>query len=168
MENINSEPRLIHLYQFNQRMQPIKASTGCLDYTHAVQSYMKVVLPDAELLLLPKFFSSNEADLYLEVLRTKVTWTQEQIKLYGKTYDVPRLTAWYGDVGKIYTYSGIRTVAMPWTAPLLEIKSAIEQASLAPFNSVLLNYYRSGLDGVSWHSDDEPELGKNPIIASVS
>jgi alkylated DNA repair dioxygenase AlkB len=33
---------------------------------------------------------------------------------------------------------------------------------------VLLNLYRDGRDGMGWHADDEPELGRNPVIASVS
>jgi alkylated DNA repair dioxygenase AlkB len=81
---------------------------------------------------------------------------------------LPRLTAWYGDAGKSYSYSGLTVHPEPWTATLLQIKGRVESAAMVSFNSVLLNFYRSGQDSVSWHSDDEPELGTNPVIGSVS
>lgn len=90
------------------------------------------------------------------------------MRFYGKEIDIPRLTAWYGDPGKSYTYSGISMPPLPWTETLRAIKSRIEGVVHAGFNSVLLNCYRSGKDGVSWHSDDEPELGPQPIIGSLS
>ena len=82
--------------------------------------------------------------------------------------EVPRLTAWYGDEGTGYIYSGIRNVPLPWTPALIEVKRAIEPLSGVVFNSVLLNRYRTGKDSVSWHADDEPEFGDQPVIASVS
>jgi alkylated DNA repair dioxygenase AlkB len=81
---------------------------------------------------------------------------------------VPRLSAWYGDAGAVYTYSGLRLEPLPWTPVLLEIKQATERLSGTRFNSVLLNLYRDGQDSMGWHSDDEPELGPEPVIASVS
>jgi alkylated DNA repair dioxygenase AlkB len=83
-------------------------------------------------------------------------------------HDLPRLTAWYGDPAKTYVYSGITVRSLEWIAPLLEIKRRIEGVSDYSFNSVLLNRYRNGSDSVSWHADDEPELGQNPLIGSVS
>ena len=78
------------------------------------------------------------------------------------------MTAWYGDAGKTYCYSGITVEPIPWTPLLLSIKTRVEAVANTTFNSVLLNYYRGEQDSVSWHSDDEPELGQNPVIASVS
>jgi len=123
---------------------------------------------DAEISIFLNLFSIQESDNLLETLKTEIDWKQEQIKFFGKTHDFPRLTAWYGDAGKTYTYAGIMFEPSPWTSILLKIKSKIEEVSNVQFNSVLLNLYRSGNDGVSWHSDDEPELGVNPIIGSVS
>jgi alkylated DNA repair dioxygenase AlkB len=80
----------------------------------------------------------------------------------------PRLTAWMGDSGASYRYSGLMMVPEPWSAPVLKIKLAIEKAVGFKFNSALLNYYRTGLDSMGWHRDNEPELGKEPTIASVS
>ena len=88
--------------------------------------------------------------------------------MYGKTSLIPRLTSWIGDPGKEYSYSGVCMRSKPWTPSLLNIKSRIEPIAQTKFNSVLLNLYRNGDDCVAWHSDDEPELGVNPIIGSVT
>ena len=125
-------------------------------------------LPEAEVVLYPAFFSASEADRLLRELRDTTAWRQETIKFYGKKIDVPRLTAWYGDEGTSYIYSGIKNVPLPWTAALMEVKRSVERPAGVVFNSVLLNRYRTGKDSVSWHADDEPEFGEQPVIASVS
>jgi alkylated DNA repair dioxygenase AlkB len=125
-------------------------------------------LPDAELHYRPQFFPKPTADRLLQELMEKIEWTQNKIRFYGKESLVPRLEAWYGDPGKSYAYSGIQMNPKPWTKELVEIKEAIEKEASVPFNSVLINYYRDGKDRVAWHSDDEKELGQNPIIGSVS
>ena len=81
---------------------------------------------------------------------------------------MPRLQYWVGDRGSNYGYSGIRLEPKPWTDTILTIKERVESLTNEQFNSVLLNYYRDGQDSVSWHADDEKELGRHPIIASVS
>ena len=128
----------------------------------------KIRIQDGELRLYPHFFSPEERETFFTQLKKNVTWQQEEIKLYGKRIPLPRLTAWFGDEGKTYMYSGITVEPEPWTSELLKIKTRIEEVSEGKFNSVLLNYYRNERDSVSWHSDDEPELGKDPIIGSVS
>jgi alkylated DNA repair dioxygenase AlkB len=125
-------------------------------------------MPEAEVIFYQTFFTGPESDALFRDLRDKVNWKQEQIKLYGKPIDLPRLTAWYGDKGKGYTYSGITLQPDPWTPTLLAIKREIEAISAVTFNSVLLNQYRGERDSVAWHSDDERELGTNPVIGSVS
>ena len=134
-------------------------------------SHSFITLPtiDGEALLLESFLNNEEAFNYLGKLKKNVQWRQESIKFYGKVYPVPRETAWYGEDGTNYTYSGISCNPLPWTSELLELKNRIEKlVPEASFNSVLLNRYRNGNDKVSWHSDDEKELGINPIIASIS
>lgn len=126
------------------------------------------LMPDGEVAIYRNFFNNVESDQIFQELLSKIKWRQDKMKLYGKEFELPRLTAWYGDDGKSYTFSGIPMNPDAWTPTLLSIKSRIEEVTQAKFNSVLLNLYRSGKDGVSWHSDDEPELGKNPMIASVS
>ena len=116
----------------------------------------------------PDLFGPVEATRYLEILTEKIQWSQPSIKFFGKLVAVPRLTAWYGDQGATYVYSGIKNEPIPWTRELLAIKNKVESVSGTSFNSVLLNLYRNGADHMSWHADDEKSLGENPIIASVS
>lgn len=103
-----------------------------------------------------------------EVKFTNIEWKQDWINFYGKRSPLPRLTSWYGDRGKTYTYSGIRSQPNEWNKGLLYLKEAIEACAGVKFNSLLLNWYRDGDDHLSWHSDDEKELGVNPIIASAN
>jgi alkylated DNA repair dioxygenase AlkB len=125
-------------------------------------------MPDAEVLFYRDCFSPAESAEHFQALIESIHWKQDSVNLYGKTIALPRLTAWYGDAGKSYTYSGITQQPLPWTTTLLTIKPRVEAAARVTFNSVLLNQYRDGADSVAWHSDDEPELCQNPVIASVS
>ena len=127
-----------------------------------------VISKDGEVILYHNFFNAQESNLFFAQLHSTVQWRQEKIQMFGKTIPIPRLSAWYGDEGKSYTYSGITHHPLPWIPVIAQIKSRIETRSQVKFNSVLLNLYRDGKDSMSWHSDDEPELGKNPLIASVS
>jgi alkylated DNA repair dioxygenase AlkB len=125
-------------------------------------------IPDAEIDLYSSCFSGEESDKIFQTLLSQVCWKNEKIKCYGKEVDIPRLTAWYGDTGKRYVYSRIEMVPESWLPILLYIKSRVEEITKFSFNSVLLNLYRDGQDSIAWHSDDEPELGKEPVIASLS
>jgi alkylated DNA repair dioxygenase AlkB len=127
-----------------------------------------LVMPDAEVILYRTYFSEPQSNTFLRELLDTTNWKQERIKFFGKPVDLPRLTAWYGDEGKSYRYSGIQVNPNSWTPTLLAIKQEIEVVSGVVFNSVLLNLYRGERDSVAWHSDDEPELGTNPVIGSVS
>lgn len=112
-------------------------------------------------------FSKSYKDIIAEIINN-TPWRAEKIKIWGKEVLQPRLVAWYGDAGVDYTYSGIRFTPEKWTSTLLEIRSRVKQLSGAQFNSVLLNYYRDENDSMGFHSDDEPELGYRPVIASLS
>ncbi len=101
-----------------------------------------------------------------ERLLAAIDWQAETISLFGKAVPVPRLVAWHGDAA--YTYSGIRHQPAAWTPDLLALKNICEGVVHTRFNSVLLNLYRDGRDGMGWHADDEPELGSDPVIASLS
>lgn len=126
-------------------------------------------LPDADMLYFPAFWAPAEADHYRQQLEEGIDWQQGHVTVYGKTYQEPRLSAWYGDAGCAYTYSGLYHTPLPWTPLLLAIRARVEAcAEGATFNSVLANRYRDGADGVAWHSDDEKELGPAPVIASVT
>lgn len=129
----------------------------------------KVILSmDGEVILYKNLFNVNDSDKFFSELYSGTKWQQYTIQIFGKRTPLPRLTAWYGDEGKSYTYSGIEHNPEPWTPVLSSIKERIEEVAEVRFNSVLLNLYRNGRDSVAWHSDDEPELGQNPIIGSVS
>ncbi len=125
-------------------------------------------IENGEYLFYPDFFSKAESNFYLQTIRENIDWKQESMNMYGKQVDFPRLTAWYGENDKTYSFSGITLDPKKWTNELFAIKQKIESLSNTVFNSVLLNLYRSGNDSISWHTDAEKELGLNPIIASVN
>ena len=127
-----------------------------------------IALPDGELFLYPGLFPAAQCRELFATLRDATPWRQEEIRLGTKRYLQPRLTAWHGDPGASYSYSGVSLQPLPWTGTLSRIKVRVSAYAQCPFNSVLLNLYRDGGDSVGWHSDDEPELGRNPVIASVS
>ena len=126
------------------------------------------VIENGEYIFYPNFFPKSESDILLKGLRNNIVWKQESMNMYGKKIDFPRLTAWYGNNDKSYSFSGIILQQLPWTSEILLIKNKIELISKTVFNSVLLNLYRDGNDSISWHTDAEKELGINPIIASVN
>ena len=115
-----------------------------------------------------QLFSPECADELLRVLLAQIPWQQDSIRIAGKRIPVPRLQCWMGDRGSHYAYSGIHLEPVPWQLPITAIRDQIQALGHADFNSVLLNYYRDGQDSVAWHADDEPELGANPVIASLS
>ena len=101
-------------------------------------------------------------------LRDEIRWEQVRVNVFNRMVDQPRLTAWYGDEGKTYSYSGTFLTPIPWTETLANMRETVARVSGSMFNSVLANLYRDGNDGVGWHADNERELGTNPVIASVS
>jgi alkylated DNA repair dioxygenase AlkB len=136
--------------------------------TSAVKPNAVTPINGGELIYYPTFFSKLESDLFFSSLRTKIEWAQESMILYGKKINFPRLTAWYGDNDRPYSFSGITLQPKGWLPELITIKNKIEIAAGTEFNSVLLNLYRNGNDSISWHTDAEQELGINPIIGSVN
>ncbi len=132
---------------------------------HSKQNFLP---QDGEAYLFEKFFDKEESDFYFQALLDQVIWKQEPIILFGKKVMQPRLTALYGDQDKEYKYSGIIMKPYQWIEPLLEIKRKVDDISGTIFTTALLNQYRDEKDSMGWHRDHEKELGKNPIIASVS
>jgi alkylated DNA repair dioxygenase AlkB len=125
-------------------------------------------LPDAEIDYYPDFFNQEKANELFEKLKNEVPWQQDDITVYGKTHPQPRLTALYGNDGKAYGYSNIIMQPHSWSPLIMYIKNEIEEVCPYNFTTVLLNNYRNGKDSNGWHADNEKELGRNPIIASVS
>ena len=125
-------------------------------------------LPDADIVYYPGFFAAEEADKIFSQLLNEIPWQQDNIKVYGKIHAQPRLTALFGNDGKPYSYSNITMIPQPWNVLLQKIKLRIEAVCGVSFTTVLLNLYRDGKDSNGWHADNEKELGKNPVIASLS
>ena len=129
---------------------------------------IKLALPDANITYYSSFFSPKESSEYFQILLNEIEWQEDDIKVFGKTYKQPRLTALYGMNNASYRYSGITMFPKPFNSILKEIKTKIEEITEIKFTTVLLNFYRDGSDSNGWHSDDEKELGENPVIASIS
>lgn len=138
------------------------------DLFHGHTTLERIPMPDAEVYYLPELRLTQTAEAVMKQLIDEVPWRGENIIVWGKTYPQPRLTAWYGDNGANYTYSGIHLAPLPWTHTVIDIKNRVEEIAGTNFNSVLVNYYRDHHDSMGLHSDDEPELGRWPIIASLS
>jgi alkylated DNA repair dioxygenase AlkB len=152
-----------HLFQqtrlsMDERMTPLFLPTGA----------QRIELPGADILWHAAWLPPHEADaLYADLLQA-VPWETHYIKLFGREVASPRLSCWIGDPGTGYTYSRTRFEPRPWPASLMRLRRRLERDSDAAFNSVLANFYRDGSDSMGWHSDDEPELGERPVIASLS
>lgn len=160
-------------------------------YLHPDGKGVVIVVPYGKLYYAPYYFDTAQSDDYLDYFlacdginhRTHdwqneqrindmpfkhIQWHQDTIKMYGKEHKLPRISAWYGDSDRPYTYSGIHLQPKAWTDRLNTLQDELELICKRRFNSVLLNWYRSGEDHISWHTDAEPELGKNPMIASIN
>ena len=125
-------------------------------------------LPDAGVNYVPGFLTPKTADGVFDSLIKQVEWRQPKIKLFGKTFLSPRLSAWYGDAGAVYSYSGLVNQPLPWLPVLQELGRRLKNEWEWNPNAVLVNWYRDGQDSMGWHSDDETELGHEPTIASIS
>lgn len=116
----------------------------------------------------PDFLGPREADQALERLWRELDWSRREIMLFGRRMLQPRLVAWYGEPDAVYRYSGSTLEPLPWHPLLLRLKHRLQERVGFCFNSVLANAYRDGNDSMGWHSDDEKELGREPVIASLS
>ena len=116
----------------------------------------------------PSFIAPSEAGRLLALLWRELAWDEKEISLFGRKVLQPRLVAWYGDEAAEYKYSGLKLQPLPWHPALQDLRKQLEDCTGRNYNSVLANAYRDGSDSMGWHSDNEPELGMNPVIASVS
>lgn len=123
---------------------------------------------DGELFYFHDFIKPIESLELMELLLKELNFKNDETIVFGKHRIMNRLTAWIGDRPFVYGYSQIKRKAEPWSTSLLKIKQCVEEKTNQTFNSCLLNYYSTGEDGMGWHSDNENELGRNPVIASVS
>lgn len=124
--------------------------------------------PDLSLYLWRDFLNADEQQNLLHSLRHDIEWRIDKIKLFGKEHFIPRRQAFIGDHGLSYRYSKLTLNAAAWPTALDWLRNTVIRQCDTPFNCALLNHYRDGQDKMGWHSDDEPELGQNPAIASIS
>ncbi|MEN0106869.1 MAG: alpha-ketoglutarate-dependent dioxygenase AlkB [Pseudomonas sp.] len=127
-----------------------------------------IALPDADLRYTPQWVDTATADRWLAELLSQTPWEQPHVFIHGRHFPVPRLLAWYGDVGASYRYSGMTHQPLPWTPLLAEIRAQVERHVGERFNGLLLNHYRDGQDSMGWHSDAEAVLGPNPTVVSLN
>jgi alkylated DNA repair dioxygenase AlkB len=125
-------------------------------------------LPNATVEYCQNFIKFEQATAIYQQLLNEISWRQDNIKMFGKVIAIPRLQAWYGDNQLTYRYSNITLTALPWTKTLWQLKGLVNDYCQFDFNAVLVNQYRNEHDSVGWHSDNEAELGSNPVIASLS
>ncbi len=125
-------------------------------------------LPGAQVTWMPGWLPPAQADALLAALKTQLNWEVHRIRMFGREVDSPRLSCWIGDPQARYRYSGTLFDPHPWPGVLLPVRDQLRQATATTFNSVLANCYRDGHDAMGWHSDDEKELGPQPLIASLS
>lgn len=125
-------------------------------------------LPDADVRHLAGWLPRAQAGALQAALLREIPWEVHRIRMFGRLVDSPRLSCWMGDADARYRYSGADFLPHPWADVLLPIRERLQEELGTRFNSVLLNRYRSGTDSMGWHSDDEPELGPQPVIASLS
>ncbi len=129
---------------------------------------LTLVDDQAELICYKAWLNEQESSYYLNHFLEQLNWQSETLMIAGKQVESPRLVAWYGDPGTQYRYSGKTYVAQNWHPDLYTLKERIYREFSAPLNSLLANLYRSGKDSMGWHADSEKELGKEPIIFSLS
>lgn len=128
----------------------------------------RVELASADLRHVAQAYPPAQADALFAALRGEIPWQHHRLKLFGREVDAPRLSCWIGDADASYVYSGARFEPLPWTPTVALLRDDLAARLGVRFNSVLANLYRDGRDSVGWHSDDEPELGATPVIASLS
>lgn len=135
-------------------------------FTH--EKTVQRVLPNGQLSFYRNFLTKEKADFYYEKIYQETPWKEDKITVFGKTYDQPRLTSLHALHSKPYKYSNLTLYPNPMTTELATLLENIHAINPQDFNAVLLNLYRNGKDSNGWHADNEPELGKNPVIASIS
>ncbi|CAA0108527.1 alpha-ketoglutarate-dependent dioxygenase AlkB family protein [Zhongshania aliphaticivorans] len=112
-------------------------------------------------------YLADPQSLFAE-LRDGIAWQQALVTVYGREHITPRLVNFVGDVGLSYQYSGVSHATAPWPNAVRALRDQLLVDTGFDFNCALLNYYRDGNDCMGYHSDDEPELGRAPCIASIS
>jgi len=152
----------------NDPEEKIKELPDLVDSVSRVPTAVSHSLGDNLIVEYTNLFDASLSLRAFDEIDATTQWRQDQIRIAGRTIPVPRLQCWMGAEHCRYAYSNISLEPMPWTHEMSSIRDLVNQVTDAAFNCVLINKYRSGEDSVSWHADDEPELGPSPRIASLS
>lgn len=128
---------------------------------------------DPPLWLAAPLLGEPDATALLDTLDAELAWQRPTLRLYGREHPIPRRQVWMGDPEACYRYSGQTFVPDPWHPDVARLRDRLVEVLAAAgtparFNSVLLNRYVDGQERMGWHSDDEAELGHDPLIAAVS
>lgn len=134
----------------------------------SAEGLRELPLAGASLLLDEHAWPTARADALFAALQAEIPWQTLRLRIFGREVDAPRLACWIGDADAVYTYSRTRFEPQPWTPSTRRLRRELHARLGMDFNSVLANLYRDGRDSMGWHSDDEPELGNEPVIASLS
>jgi alkylated DNA repair dioxygenase AlkB len=138
-----------------------------INFKDIYKEKQNIPIPDGALTYWPDFLTDAAATEIFESLKM-LPWKQNHVRIFNKWHLTPRLESLHGIEQTTYSYSGQTLETTPFTPLLSAIKSQVEACTQQEFNVVLVNYYRNGQDSNGWHADNEPELGKNPVIASLS
>jgi alkylated DNA repair dioxygenase AlkB len=128
----------------------------------------KIPLADADIQFDAAFFDATIALDLMRELQETTPWETHVVRIFGREMPAPRQSSWHGDAHCSYRYSNVVYRPKAWTPALSHVRARLLSAGFGDFNCVLANWYRSGSDSMGWHSDDEPELGDQPTIASLS
>jgi alkylated DNA repair dioxygenase AlkB len=112
------------------------------------------------------FLDATESRAWFTKSRA-LAWARGEITMWGKKIPVPREESLFGDDLR-YEYRGALIKAEPWPDFLLDARKRIEQLCGLHFNFAVGNRYLNGKDSIGWHSDNFPQIGKRPPVASLS
>ena len=111
----------------------------------------------SDLVIYYNFLCANDAEIYFTAINNLEGWSK-----IGS-----REVIWFGDVP--YNYGRYHHSKSNEFHPVIfELITKISNFFNTNCNSVLLNRYSTGESHIPWHQDNEPELGDDPVIYSLS
>ena len=114
------------------------------------------------------WLNSELCQEYFKDIHQNIHWSQDSIRIFGKSHPIPRLNAWMSNDAIPYQYSNIQLQSQAIPRSIKAIQDELNHQFACKFNSVLLNLYRNGADSMGWHCDDEVLFEANASIASIS
>ncbi|KAI8818762.1 uncharacterized protein EV422DRAFT_477779, partial [Fimicolochytrium jonesii] len=124
--------------------------------------------PGLDLVYYKHFVRTPTSTRFMKWCLEELNWYRVQYKTRGMQITTPRFTTVFGIDETHSPASTYNMPPRPIPEPLQILKAHVEKVTGAKFNFTLLNYYQDGKDSITYHSDDESFLGKNPTIASLT